>query len=534
MKNQKALLLLLCVFVLYVAISCESAPQAVEQESLVETPTESNVGTATVDPNQQAPGQDALDKLNAAMARAESAREQALGVQGPVYFPDEWGRAESSNEAGKLTKTDTLGGVNQAIALFNAAADGYDSIGLQSAPLFAQDMEDARNALDAAMAHAEQSKKNAQDNKGPTYFPDDWKSAEASHKDALGAPSETLDEMKNAAAMFAAAADEYDAIAGKSLPLLAKEKDDAQKALNDAIAKANKSRQDAMAVNGQTFFPNDWKNAEARNQSAQGAKKDSTDEIKAATALFIAAADAYDTIAKNAAARSAKEKDDAQKALNAAIARAEQSRKQATDAKGQTNFPTEWKNAEAKNQTAKNAKRSTTDEMKAAVPLYNAAADAYDDIVKKEAARVAAAAAAAAEAARAAAAAEAEAARAAAAAEAARIAAEAQKAMDDAKARAEKERQAAIDIKAQAAVPNDFNNAESIFQQAMTDFNRKAATATERFNQSTPLFTAAIQATEKKRNSAEDAVSTAKERTAESIALAIHIGHFLEENNEID
>jgi hypothetical protein len=309
--------------------------------------------------------------------------------------------------------------------------------------------------------------------------------------------------MKNAAGLFATAADEYDAIAGKSLPMLAKEKDDAQKALNDAIAKANKSRQDAMAVDGQTYFANDWRSAETRNQAAQNAKKDTIDEIKAATALFTSVADAYDTIARNAAARFAREKEDAQRALNAAIARADNSRRQATDARGQTNFPTEWRAAEARNTTARNARRATTDEMKAAVPLYNAAADAYDDIVKKEQARVAAA-----------------------------TAAEVQKAMDDAKARAERERQAAIDARAQTAVPTEYNNAERIFQQAMTDFNRKAATATDRFNQATPLFTAAIQAAERKRNEATGAVTTAKERTAESVALAINVGHILEENHE--
>jgi hypothetical protein len=495
MKNQKALLLLLCVIAFITAISCASKPPA-EQTSLVE---------AEADPNQQAPGQDALDKLNEAMAKAESAREQALGVQGPVYFPEEWEKAESSNAAGKAAKKDTLGGVNAAIAMFNTAAEAYESIGLQSGPLYAQDMEDARTALGAAMANAEQSKKKAQDNKGQTYFPDEWEAAETSHQNALGAASDTLEEMKNAAAMFAAAAEEYDAIAGKSIPMMAqeakeaKDREDAQKALNDAIAKANKARQDAMAADGQTYYPNEWKTAETNNQAAQNAKKGTADEMKAAAALFNNVANAYDTIAKNANAKLAKDKDDAQKALNTAIARESNSKKQATDAKGQANFPTEWKNAEAKSTTAKNAKRGTVAEMKAAVPLYNASADAYDDITKKSTAKVTA---------------------------------DSQKAMDDAKARAEKERQAAIDIKAQTAVPTDFSNADKIFQQAMADFNKKAATATDRFNQSTPLFTAAIQATQKKRSDADGAVNAAKERTAESVALAINIGHTLEENYE--
>jgi hypothetical protein len=215
-------------------------------------------------------------------------------------------------------------------------------------------------------------------------------------------------------------------------------------------------------------------------------------------------ASAYDDIAKKSNAQFTKEKNDASKALQAAISRSEQSRKKATDAKGQTNFPNEWKNAETKNQNAKNAKRATIAEMKAAVPLYNGAADAYDDILKKDATRAAA---------------------------------EAQKAMQDAKALADKERQAAVAVKAQTAVPDDFGKADTIYQQAVKDFNAKnQKAASDRFNQSAPLFTAAAQSAEKKRGQADDLVKTATNKSVESIAFASNrdrtVEDTMEENNE--
>jgi hypothetical protein len=493
MKNPKIHFLLLCAVICLSILSCKTTPP---QNTVTPPPP-----AEKVDPNTQPAGQADLDRLNAAMERAELAREKAVTAKGDKNFPDEWEKAESDFESGKETNTDTLGGVRQAIGLFNAAADAYDGI------VSAQELADARAALSAAMARAEKARKDAETNQAAVYFPDEWEAAEALLKDGEEADKNTLDEIKAAAGLFAAAADGYDDAAEKSRLLVAGDKNNAQKALNDAMARAEKSRQKAMDVDGQTYFPNDWKSAEAKNQSGKSAKKDSVDEIKAATALFVSAADAYDDIAQKSGPRFTKDKDDALKALNAAIARMEQSRKKASDLKGQTNFPNEWKNAETKNQNAKNAKRATVAEMKAAVPLYNGASDAYDDIVKKDAARVAA--------------------------EAQKAAAEAQKAMQDAKTKAEKERQAAVAAKAQTAVPDEFNKADVIFQQAVKDFNAKSQKpATDRFNQSAPMFTAAAQSAEKKRGQAEDVVAAAKKKSAESVAFAANEERVKENDDE--
>jgi hypothetical protein len=484
MKTQKTHFLLLCAVICLSIISCKSTPQPAPPAPAVEK----------VDPNTQPAGQADLDRLNAAMERAELAREKAVGAQGEKNFPDEWEKAETNFESGKEANTETLGGVRQAIALFDAATDGYEGI------ISAQELADARSALEAAMARAEKARKDAEANQAPVHFPDEWEAAEALLQNGEEADKNTLEEIKAAAELFASAADGYDDAAEKSRLLIAGSKDNAQKELNDAMARAEKSRQKAMDVDGQTYFPNDWKAAEAKNQSGKSAKKDSVDEIKAATALFVSAADAYDDIAQKSGPRFTKDKDDAQKALNAAIARMDQSRKKASDAKGQTNFPNEWKNAETKNQNAKNAKRATATEIKAAITLYNGASDAYDDIVKKDAARVAA---------------------------------EAQKAMQDAKTKAEKERQVAVAAKAQTAVPDDFNKADAIFQQAVKDFNAKSQKpATDRFNQSAPMFTAAAQSAEKKRGQAEDLVAAAKKKSAESVALAANEERVKENDDE--
>ena len=381
----------LCVIIL--APSCKSTPP---QAADIPVP---------IDPNTLAPEQDALDRMEAAKARAQLAREQSLAVQAQAFFYDEWNAAEASNEAGKKTGTDTVGQVNGAIALFTTAATGWEALTEKSAPLFADGIarDNARVALDASAARMRQSRVTAENNKGPTYFPDDWKAAEDLRQQAEDSTVGTLEEINAATELYTSAADSYDGINGKISARLAQEQDDskqkeaaqkalaaAQAALQAATQRAEKSRQSAMDVEGQTYFAADWRNAESRLQTARSAKKGTEDEIKAATTQFTGAADAYDSIAGKARAQFTKDKDAASKDLQAAIARAQKSRTAVTTAKADATFATDWKNAETKNQTATNAKRSTTAEMKAAAPLYNAAADAYDEIVRKNTVRVSA------------------------------------------------------------------------------------------------------------------------------------------------
>jgi hypothetical protein len=577
MLNKKPLFFLMSVMAVLLITSCASKPPADSKPP--------DTGKTPVAPGLQAPDQALLDELDAAMARAQSGREAAVAVQAQAYFPDEWDKAESDNNNGKNANKGTADGVKRGIALFTSAAEGYEAITGNAAPLFAKDQNDANKALQAAMARAEKSRKDAQDNQASKYFPDDWAGAEAERQNGINAEKNTIAEMKFAAALFASAADSYDAIAGKSKDILAKEKadadrelqaamaqaeksrqaamnvngqtyfpndwrdaeakntsgknarkttpdeikaaaalfvsaaaayddiagksqqrfakdkDDANKALQAAMARADKSRQAAAAANAQTYLPNDWRNAETKNTSAKSAKTGTLDEIKAATALFVSVADAYDDVARKSQQQAAKEKDDAGKALQAAIARMDKSRKDAQDAKANVNLPADWNNAETKNKTAASAKRGTVAEIKAAVPLYTAAADAYDDLIKKNVAFI--------------------------------NSTQNQKSAEDAKVRAETERQKALDGKADIASASEFNGADAIFKQAASDFDKKVfASAIESYNKSADQFIAAALLTEKKRTLANDTIGEAKERSAQSADFAVNTGVAMEAKDE--
>jgi hypothetical protein len=531
-----------------------------------------------------------LDELNAAMARAQDGREKAMAVQGQVYFPDEWNKAESDNDAGKSAKRDTADEVRQGIELFISAAEGYEAIAENAGSLLAKEKEAADAALQAAMARADKSRKDAQDNQGPKYFPDDWANAEAERKNGIDAKKDTLEDVKAAAGIYNSAADSYDAIAEKSRQMIAKEKDkekekdDANKALQAAMARADKSRQAAMSVNGQTYFANDWKNAETKNTSAKNAPKTTADEINAAAALYASAADAYDDIARRSQQAYAKETDDANKALQAAMARADKSRQAAMNVNAQTYLPNDWRNAETKNTSAKNAKRTNVNEIKAAAALFVSAADAYDDVARKSQQMMAKEKDDADKALRAAIArmekskkdaqdtkanvnlpddwnnAEAKG-RAAAGAKRGTVAeikaaaplytaaadaydelvrkntalmsTQNQKSAEDAKARAEQERQKALDVKANVAVTKEFGDADAIFQQAAKDFSGKIfASAAERYNKSADQFAAASLLTEKKRTLADETIGEAKEKSAQSADFAVNTGLTMEGKNE--
>jgi hypothetical protein len=257
MIKKKTWFFLLNVIAVLVIVSCASKPPPVEPPPAETAP--------------QGPDQALLNELDAAMARAQSGREKAIAVNGQEYFPDEWNKAESDNNAGKNAKKDTPDEVRQGIALFTSAAEGYEAIAGNAGPLFAKDQEEADSALQAAIARAEKSRKDAQDDQGPVYFPDDWAGAEAELQDGIDAKKDTIEEMKAAAAIYNSAADHYDDIDGKARALLAKEKEkeDAAKALQAAMARADKSRQAAVDASGQTYFPNDWRNAEAKNRSEE-------------------------------------------------------------------------------------------------------------------------------------------------------------------------------------------------------------------------------------------------------------------------
>jgi hypothetical protein len=72
-----------------------------------------------------------------------------------------------------------------------------------------------------------------------------------------------------------------------------------------------------------------------------------------------------------------------QEALTESIARAEEARKRAMDFEIPAYFPSDWDDAEAQYAAAAGMPDSNQDEIDQASALYNAVADAYDDLLKK-------------------------------------------------------------------------------------------------------------------------------------------------------
>jgi len=101
-----------------------------------------------------------------------------------------------------------------------------------------------------------------------------------------------------------------------------------------------------------------------------------------------------------------------------------------------------------------------------------------------------------------------------------------------ARAAAERERQAAIDARANVAALDDFNRANSTFQQAFAAFNeRNFVAARNQYNQSANQFVASAREAERRRRLADAAVENARRRSAESTAFAISTGLALEEED---
>lgn len=94
------------------------------------------------------------------------------------------------------------------------------------------------DALEASKARAERSRKQAFDLESPSYFPDDWKSAEKLFLDARTAAGQrNLAAYRAAAVGYGAAADAYDVLARKALPLYAEaRRGEVEAARNLAIA----------------------------------------------------------------------------------------------------------------------------------------------------------------------------------------------------------------------------------------------------------------------------------------------------------
>ena len=91
------------------------------------------------------------------------------------------------------------------------------------------------DVLSGAIAKAEDARKRAIDFESPAYFPSDWEVLEARYADAGNLPKSTANEAQQAAAAYNAAADAYDELFKKTLPLSAQAREDELMAVREEL-----------------------------------------------------------------------------------------------------------------------------------------------------------------------------------------------------------------------------------------------------------------------------------------------------------
>jgi hypothetical protein len=396
--------------------------------------------------------------LQAAMARAAASRAAAVAADAAAHLPAEWRAAEAQNTAANRARRATTAEMVAAAPLFNAAADSYDSIAQRAGPVAAAAAAEADAAFRAALARADRSRAAAASAGGQALFAADWNRAEGQSAAGRSAPRETAAQARSATAQLNAAADGFDSIAARAIA--ARDREQAGAALAAARDRADRSRDAAASAGGQALFPADWAGAEDRLRAASAARTVSADEARSAAALFAAAAQAYDDIARRGNAAAAAARNDANREFQAAQGRADRSRRAALDAEGQANFPADWDRAEAQNVAGRSAPRTTPDETLAAAAQLNSAADAFDSIASRSAPIFA------------------------------RALEAANGALQAAMARAAASRAAAMEIEAQTLFPNEWRAAEA----QNTAANRARRTTPEEMRSATALFATAADA----------------------------------------
>jgi hypothetical protein len=254
-----------------------------------------------------------------------------------------------------------------------------------------------------------------------------------------------------------------------------------------------------MAVEAQVFMPNEWRAAETQNTNATRARRTTPEEMRAAAALFVAAAAAYDDLAQRSGAMFASARNEAAANLQAAIARAAQSRQRAAATDAPANFQRDWTNLETRHRTAEGARRETVAEMRSAAGLYSGVADGFDEIMQRNVA----------------------------------LSAQNETAAQAARANAERERQAAVEARADIAVREEFGAADATLGQANAAFGARNFTAAlAQYNQSAGQFAASAREAERRRLLADATVEEARQRRDESAAFAITTGLAMEEQSD--
>ena len=90
-------------------------------------------------------------------------------------------------------------------------------------------------ASDTLSARADEAKRRAMDFEAPSYFPSEWEAAEAQYSTASGMYRSTASEIQEATAAFNQAAEAYDELFEKTIPLYAQAREDEIIAVRDEV-----------------------------------------------------------------------------------------------------------------------------------------------------------------------------------------------------------------------------------------------------------------------------------------------------------
>jgi hypothetical protein len=145
MKRHYAGFLSIVMLVILTA-ACKSTPPETGPESLVDA------SEPAIPPREEV-SQALINTLNEARTRAEAARQEARSVNGPVYFSDEWNRADSQfTRLGSGLNMEDVQSVQDAVNSYNSLTAAFEDITRRSLPLLADaKQEEVLNARQAAI-----------------------------------------------------------------------------------------------------------------------------------------------------------------------------------------------------------------------------------------------------------------------------------------------------------------------------------------------------------------------------------------------
>jgi hypothetical protein len=120
-------------------ISCKTTPAP---ESVPPAVTaEPSAAPSPADPEKGPPDQAAIEALEAAKAQVETSRTQAVDIESPRYFPQDWETVEGQYHSLGEPAPATLGEFRAAAETYRAVAKAFDDLARKCLPLYAADRE---------------------------------------------------------------------------------------------------------------------------------------------------------------------------------------------------------------------------------------------------------------------------------------------------------------------------------------------------------------------------------------------------------